>query len=117
MTDIDVIEKILKSSKPSDLFTDGEHKKIYIQYSKLIHPDVCSNKSAGEAMAKMNYFKDIIENGTPFVDESGPFRVFEKKIVYVVTDAVHQCSLCSHPFSAISWEQACSALQSCNLWL
>ncbi|MEI7504817.1 MAG: hypothetical protein WCJ61_16200 [Paludibacter sp.] len=87
MTDIDVIEKILKSSKPSDLFTDTEPKKIYIQYSKLIHPDVCSNKSAGEAMAKMNYFKDVIENGTPYVDESGPFRVFEKKIVYVVNDA------------------------------
>ena len=47
MTDIDVIEKILKSNKPSDLFTDSEPKKIYIQYSKLIHPDVCSHKSAG----------------------------------------------------------------------
>jgi hypothetical protein len=87
MTDVDVIEKILKASKPSDLFTDSEPKKIYIQYSKLIHPDVCSHKSAGEAMAKMNYFKDVIENGTPYVDESGPFRVFEKKIVYVVSDA------------------------------
>jgi len=86
MTDIDVIEKILKSSKPSDLFNGDEPKKIYIQYSKLIHPDVCGNKSAGEAMAKMNYFKDVIENGTPYVDETGPFRVFEKKIVYEVND-------------------------------
>jgi len=86
MTDIDVIEKILKASKPSDLFSGDEPKKIYIQYSKLIHPDVCGNKSAGEAMAKMNYFKDVIENGTPYVDETGPFRVFEKKIVYEVND-------------------------------
>ena len=87
MTDVEVIEKILKSSKPSDLFTDSEPKKIYIQYSKLIHPDVCSHKSAGEAMAKMNFFKDVLENGTPYVDEAGPFRVFDKKIVYVVNDA------------------------------
>jgi hypothetical protein len=87
MTDVDVIGKILKASKPSDLFNGDEPKKIYIQYSKLIHPDVCSNKSAGEAMAKMNYFKDVIENGTPYVDETGPFRVFEKKIVYEVNDA------------------------------
>ena len=86
MTDIDVIEKILKSSKPSDLFTDTEPKKIYIQYSKLIHPDVCSNKSAGEAMAKMNYYKDMIENGVKYIDEAGQFRVFEKRIEYVVND-------------------------------
>jgi hypothetical protein len=85
MSDIDVIEKILKSNKPSDLFVD-DVKKTYIQYSKLIHPDICKHTSAGEAMAKMNYFKDVIENGTLYTDESGNFRVFEKRIEYIITD-------------------------------
>ena len=29
----------------------------------------------------------MIENGQPFVDETGPFKVFEKRIEYIVTDA------------------------------
>jgi len=86
MTDKELIDKILKSKKPSDIF-NGDWKKEYLQYSKLIHPDACSAANASNAMAVMNAYKDVIENGVKFIDEAGEFRVFEKKIVYVVTDA------------------------------
>ena len=55
MTDIEVIEKVLKSNKPSDLF-NGEWKATYRNYSRLIHPDACSQPNAADAMAKMNFY-------------------------------------------------------------
>jgi hypothetical protein len=85
MTDIELIDKIIESKKPSDIFTD-EWKKEYLRYSKLIHPDTCSHSQASNAMAIVNAYKDIIENGTPYIDEAGAFKVFEKKIVYEITD-------------------------------
>jgi hypothetical protein len=86
MTDRELIDKLIKSNKPSDIFPD-DWKKLYRDYCKLIHPDYHPNSLAAEAMAKMNNYKDILENGTKFTDESGDFRVFEKKIEYIVTDA------------------------------
>jgi hypothetical protein len=86
MTDVDLIEKVLKSNKPSDIFPD-DWRKDYLRFSKLIHPDACSHPKASDAMAIINHYKDVIENGTGYIDEAGAFRVFEKKIVYGVTDA------------------------------
>jgi hypothetical protein len=86
MTDIELIEKVLVSNKPSDLFVD-DWKKDYLRYSKLIHPDTCRHPKASDAMAIINHYKDVIENGIAYVDEAGSFRVFEKKIIYEVTDA------------------------------
>ena len=84
MTDVELVDKLLKSKKPSDIFPD-DWKKLYLTYSNLIHPDSCGLSDAGNAMAIMNHYKDVIENGSPFVDEAGPFRVFEKKLVNFVT--------------------------------
>jgi len=86
MTDIELIDKIIKSKKPSDIFTD-DWKKEYLRYSKLIHPDICSHSQASNAMAIVNAYKDIIENGIPYIDEVGSFKVFENKIEYVVNDS------------------------------
>jgi hypothetical protein len=85
MSDVELVDKLLKSKKPSDIFPD-DWKKMYIQYSKLIHPDYCTLSDASNAMAIMNHYKDLIENGQTFVDEAGAFKVFEKKIEYEVTD-------------------------------
>ena len=84
MTDIEVIEKVLKSKKPSDIFI-GDWKSLYRTYSRLIHPDSCKQPKAAEAMAQMNEYKDLLENGIKFTDETGEFRFFDKKIVYQVT--------------------------------
>jgi hypothetical protein len=85
MTDIELINKVVKATKPSDVFSD-DWKKQYKDYCKLIHPDYNPNSLAAEAMAKMNYFKNVLENGTKYTDEAGDFRVFEKRIEYEVTD-------------------------------
>lgn len=85
MTDVELIDVVLKSKKPSDIFVD-DWKKDYLRYCKLIHPDTCGHPKASDAMAIINHYKDVIENGIGYVDEAGAFRVFEKKIVYEVTD-------------------------------
>ena len=85
MTDIEVIEKVLKSNKPQDIF-NGDWKLTYRSYSRLIHPDACRQPNAADAMAKMNYYKDLLENGVKYTDETGDFHIFEKKLVYVITD-------------------------------
>jgi hypothetical protein len=85
MTDIEIINKVLKSNKPSDIFV-GDWKPTYKSYSRLIHPDACSQPKASDAMAKMNYYKDLLENGIQYRDETGNFRVYDKKIVYQITN-------------------------------
>ncbi|RLF58278.1 MAG: hypothetical protein DRN27_05800 [Thermoplasmata archaeon] len=85
MTDIEIINKILKSKKPSDILS-GEWKDTYKHYSRMVHPDMCNHPDASTAMAKLNEYKDLINNGRQSTDETGDFRVFEKKIVYKVTD-------------------------------
>ena len=85
MTDVEIIEKILNSNKPADLF-NGEWKTTYRSYSRLIHPDFCSQPNASNAMAKMNYYKDVLVNGIEYADEQGKFRMFEKKLLYVLSD-------------------------------
>jgi len=85
MTDIELINKLVASNKPSDIFGD-DWKDTYRSYCKLIHPDYNPNSLAAEAMAKMNGYKDILENGVKYTDEAGDFRVFDKRIEYVITD-------------------------------
>lgn len=85
MTDTELIEKVLKSNKPSDIFPD-DWKKLYLSYSKLIHPDYCKHPKATDAMAIMNHYKQVIESGTKYTDEAGDFFVYEKRIEYAITD-------------------------------
>jgi len=85
MTDIEIINKILNSKKPSDILS-GDWKDTYKHYSRLVHPDMCKHPDASTAMAKLNEYKDLINNGVQYTDETGDFKVFEKKLVYQVTD-------------------------------
>jgi len=85
VTDIELIEKALNAKKPSDLFTDN-WKDEHRTFSKLIHPDLCKDSRANDAMAILNHYKDVLENGVPYIDEAGAFKVFEKKIVYEIND-------------------------------
>ena len=72
MTDVEIIEKVLSSKKPSDLFTPTfDWVSTYKKYSRLIHPDVCKQPYADKAMATLNQYKEQLENGVQFTDEAG----------------------------------------------
>jgi hypothetical protein len=60
MTDIELIDKVLKSSKPSDIFND-DWKKEYLRFSKLIHPDTNTHPNASLAMSIINKYKEFVE--------------------------------------------------------
>jgi len=85
MTDIELINKVLKSKKPSDIFTSN-WKKEYIGYSKLIHPDYCNKDKAGDAMATLNTYKAEISFGVKGTDDSGDYKRFSNRIVYHVNE-------------------------------
>jgi len=85
MTDTEVIDIVLKSEKPSDIF-NGDWKATFKKYSLLIHPDRCKHPDASDAMAVLSNYKEQMENGILYRDEAGDFRVFDKKVVYQVTD-------------------------------
>jgi hypothetical protein len=85
MTDIELIDKILKSNKPSDIFK-GDWKSYYSRYSRLIHPDICTHPKASDAMATLNAYKTLLMSGEKFTDEVGDFYVFDDKIEYTITD-------------------------------
>jgi hypothetical protein len=87
MTATELISKVLSANKPIDIFPTDDWKKDYIQYCKLIHPDICKLPNANDAMAKLTEYKLILEGGTTFTDETGNFKIFDKKIEYIVTDA------------------------------
>ena len=85
MTETELIEKVLNSNKPSDIF-NGDWKKDYLKYSKLIHPDTCKHPKASDAMAVINQYKDLINNGREYADDSGVFKLFDDRIEYEITD-------------------------------
>ena len=86
MTEKEIIDMVLAANKPSDLFVGSEWKKEFFKLSQSVHPDVCTDKRANDAMAKLSGFKDLMEKGYELVDESGAFKVFDNKLVYLITD-------------------------------
>ena len=61
MTDIELIHKVIKATKLSDIFSD-DWEKQYKDYCKLIHPSYSPNSLAAEAMAKINKYRDVLIN-------------------------------------------------------
>lgn len=86
MTDIELIDKLLKAKKPTDIFTSDDWKKEYTRYAMLIHPDKCRDPRAGDAMAVLSGFKDLITRGSDGTDDSGYYKRFENKMIFEVTD-------------------------------
>jgi len=85
MTQVEAIEKILKSKTAKDLI-EKDWNSTYRKLSALVHPDRCQLTDAAEAMARLNTYKDLLENGTTLVDEQGNFKVFEDRLIYTITD-------------------------------
>jgi len=86
MNDIELIDKILNSKKPLDIFTSSNWKVEFIKFSKLIHPDRCVHPRASDAMSILNTYKDLLTYGVEYEDECGVFNVFDDRIEYVITD-------------------------------
>lgn len=69
-----LISKILSAKKLEDVVTATKVKDEFHSILKKIHPDICSDKKANEATARLNELKTIFDNGIDFFDESGKFN-------------------------------------------
>lgn len=71
-TVITLIETINKSKSPVEVFTDlnnwlADYKKM----AKQIHPDICHESGAKEALSKLNSYKEELEKGKTHNDDAG----------------------------------------------
>ena len=72
MTIINIIDKINKSKSFIEIFTDlSNWVAEYKQYAKQIHPDVCHETGAQNALVKLNSYKDELEKGIAHQDDAG----------------------------------------------
>jgi serine/threonine protein kinase len=68
----DIIEKLKSSKSYIEAFTDlSNWLAEYKQMAKLIHPDICHETGAKEALAKLNQWKEELEKGKTYFDDAG----------------------------------------------
>lgn len=68
----DTIEKIKSGQSYVDAFNDiANWLAEYKQMAKLIHPDVCHEPGAKDALAKLNQWKEELEKGKIHYDDAG----------------------------------------------
>ncbi|MBC8110949.1 MAG: hypothetical protein H7Y04_07820 [Verrucomicrobia bacterium] len=78
-----MLSKILKATKPEEIFTQLDFKKEYLSYQKIFHPDVCHLPEANEAVKKLNSFRDQMEESNKIKDDAGTIeQATEKKLVF-----------------------------------
>jgi len=73
-TDI-LINKILEANHYSEIFSRFTFKKQYIDYLKVLHPDICSHPQAHEAASKINIYKDELDKYIKITDDAGTMHV------------------------------------------
>ena len=70
-----LIHQILHSSHYSEVFSRFTFKKQYIDYLKVLHPDICSHPQATEAVAKINIYKDELDKYQKIKDDGGEIQI------------------------------------------
>lgn len=66
------IDKVLKAQSVTDLWPDlNLWKQGYRDLASVLHPDVCKEPGAPDAMAKLNQYKADLETGKKHKDDAG----------------------------------------------
>jgi hypothetical protein len=81
-----LLSKILQAQKPLEVFSRTEYKKQYVQYMKVLHPDVCTHPQAHEAVTKLNLFRTQIESLCKMEDDAGIFQQLDDKTLMFTGD-------------------------------
>jgi hypothetical protein len=94
-----LIAKLLLARIPEDVFDAADYKKQYLEYLKLLHPDVCKIPGAEDAVKALNHFKDSLEAKLRLEDDAGQFfRVDDRTFLFTGDAALLQRS-----FSHFNW--------------
>lgn len=79
----DLIDKINKSRTYTEVFCDITNWITeYKNYAKLIHPDVCKESGAKEAITKLNSYREELHKGKSHIDDAG-------KVIY----SINKCTI------------------------
>lgn len=83
MTEKEAISKLISAKLYIEVFSDLDNwKTLYKEYAKLLHPDKCKDPAAGEAIRKLNEFKDELDKGKKHKDDAG-----------IITYTLKECEL------------------------
>ncbi len=71
----ELLIKILNATKPEDIFTKALYRKEYLQFQKLLHPDICQLLGAEDAAKKLNLFRTEMEGYSKIEEDAGVMQV------------------------------------------
>ena len=69
----ELLNKILSSSKAEQVFSIRYYKKEYADMIKLLHPDVCHLPLSGDAVARLNAYREQMNKFSEGEDDAGVF--------------------------------------------
>ena len=85
----DIIRKINKARNYTEVFSDlSKWSSQYKSYAKLIHPDVCKENGAQEALTKLNSYKEELEKGKTHIDDAGNVKYNVNKCTIYGSNAI-----------------------------
>jgi len=97
MTATDLIRVIDNASSVTTIFPDlHQWYKTYKDYSKLIHPDICSEPGSAEAFRKLNDYKREIEHGKEIPDDAGSLTFFPTRVEMEGDEDLIKISMYNH---------------------
>lgn len=76
-----LIEKILASTTPEEVFNMTTWESEYKRYIILLHPDKCSHPKASEASSILNSYKNNMSE-PKYTDDAGTFKLKDNKILF-----------------------------------
>lgn len=78
-----MINQILSAGRAENIFSISSFKNEYARLIKLLHPDVCHLPRAGEAVARLNQFRDEMYRYWHGEDDAGTFvRSEENEVTF-----------------------------------
>jgi hypothetical protein len=91
MTEVEIVDKILTSRSPQELFGDlSTWETSYKSWAKQIHPDFCTVPKATQAMTRLNQLKDELKKGKKHKDDAG-VATYTLKSIEIIGDKSLLC--------------------------
>lgn len=79
---LDLIRRIMAAQSLLALFPIGNIKKLYREAVKQLHPDICSEPEAEEALIRLNELRSKHEKGIVLTDDAGSIWTQKKEAIF-----------------------------------
>lgn len=89
LSSTELIDKVMNARSMRDVFTQmDKFEETYTAYMKILHPDRCTDPGAGEAVARLNTWRDELKKGLKATFDGLSVVVTNDAISYEGTSAI-----------------------------